>query len=59
MDAKEKLTQFAIIFVIAFIASVVVSYLYTLIVESAGMVNWELSIVLGIALGLVKVLRKD
>ncbi len=59
MDAKEKLTQFAIIFVIAFIASVVVSYLYTLIVEGAGIVNWELSIVLGIALGLVKVLRKE
>ncbi len=55
MKTKEKFNHFVLVFVIAFISAAIVTYLYSFIVYGIGIVNWELSIVLGIVLGIIRV----
>lgn len=57
MNTKSYLIDMAITAVIAFLAAMVVTYLYNLLVHGTGQVNWEttfdLAIVMGIVLPLV------
>ena len=55
MKTKEKFNHFVLVFAIAFISAAIVTYLYSFIVYGIGIVNWELSIVLGIVLGIIRV----
>ena len=58
MDIKEKLDYFAFVFVLAFVFTVITTYFYSLIVHGVGVINWELAVILGIILGVVRVLEK-
>lgn len=53
MSAKQFVQEFALIFVAAFFASVLVTFLYSLIAHGAGVIDWETSIRNGILLGIV------
>lgn len=56
MNIKKLLVDFVIIFVLAFVFAAIVTYLYSLIVHGAGVFNWEISFVLAIVLGIVRLL---
>lgn len=58
MDIKEKLSYFVMVFVIAFISVAIVTYLYSFIADGAGVINWELAVILGIVLGIVRAFGK-
>ena len=59
ISIKEKLGYFAFVFVLAFISTAIVTYLYSWIVHGSGAFNWELAVILGIALGVVRAFTKD
>jgi uncharacterized membrane protein YraQ (UPF0718 family) len=58
MNNKKLATDIAFTFAITLVASVIVTYLYSLIVYGAGIIDWEtsfrLSIIFGIVLPLVR-----
>ncbi|MEN8153891.1 MAG: hypothetical protein ABFR75_07690 [Acidobacteriota bacterium] len=54
MDLKKIIFTFFSVFLLAFAVTVITTYLYSQIVHKAGMANWELAIILGIILGVVK-----
>lgn len=58
MDIKKLAADIAFVFIITFLASVIVTYLYSFIVHAGGRVDWEtafrLSIIFGIVLPLVR-----
>ncbi len=53
MNTKKYALQALVVFGIAFIVSVVVTYLYNLILHNLGVVNWQTSITLAIVLAIV------
>ena len=53
MKTMKFLRDFAITFVIVFIISTIVSYLYGLIADGAGSVDWGASIRLAIIFGII------
>lgn len=52
MDIKDLLVGFVTIFVITLVVTAVVTYLYSLIVHGAGVIDWNISLILAIALGI-------
>ncbi len=52
MDMKESLKGFLIVGPIVFLVSLIVTYLYSLIVHGSGVWDWEMSIRLGIIFGI-------
>lgn len=53
MNIKQTTFYFVTIFALVLIISAIVTYLYSLIVHSAGAVNWETSFQLAIIFGIV------
>jgi hypothetical protein len=53
MNVTSYIGRFAIIFIIAFITTGLVTFFYSLIVHGAGAVDWESSFRFGIILGVV------
>ena len=57
MNAAKYLIDFAVTFAIVFLVSVVVTFLYSLLVHGSAVVEWETSfrfgLILGIALPLI------
>ncbi len=53
MNTKKYALHALVVFGIAFIVSVVVTYLYNLILHNLGVVNWQTSITLAIVLAIV------
>jgi hypothetical protein len=49
----KRIIDFISIFALVFILSAVVSYLYSLVIHSDGVVDWGTSVRLGIILGLI------
>jgi hypothetical protein len=58
MNARKFLIHFATVFSIVLLVSVIVTFVYNLIIHGAGVIDWEtsfrLSIILGIALPWVR-----
>jgi hypothetical protein len=52
MKIKEFLRGFVIYFVVVFLVSAIVSYLYALIAHGEGVVDWETSVRFGLILGI-------
>ncbi len=53
MNFKQIFFYFVTIFVLVLIISAIVTFLYSLIVHSAGKVNWETAFQLAIIFGIV------
>lgn len=53
MNFKKYLTEFGIVFTIAFVAAAIVSFLYSLIIHGKGDFDWGISFRLGIILGII------
>jgi hypothetical protein len=53
MKAKNFLREFCILFVLAYLLSLTVSYLYTLLVHGIGIIDWNGSLRFGILLGII------
>jgi hypothetical protein len=53
MNTKDAVTGSLITGLIVFVVSLVVAYLYSLIIHGNGVLDWESSIRLGIILGIV------
>lgn len=53
MKARQFLRSFAIVGALVFVVTSIVSYLYSLIVHGAGVVDWESSIRFAIIFGIV------
>jgi hypothetical protein len=53
MKIKNYLTSFVIVFAITLVVSVVVTYLYTLLIHGAGAVDWDTSFRLAITFGII------
>jgi len=49
----KKILDFISVFALVFILSALVSYLYSLVIHSEGIVDWGTSVRLGIILGLI------
>ena len=58
MKPLTFLREFAIIFAVTFLVSAIVTYLYSLVAQGAGLVDWETSFRFGIILGIIFPLRK-
>jgi len=50
---KGFIMQFALFFVVAFVAAAVVTYLWTLVATGSGAVDWGTAIPLAIVVGIV------
>ena len=59
MENKNLLMYFVHIAVSTLVVTAIVTYLYSLLVYGIGAVNWELSIVLAVVLGIVKSIAKS
>ena len=53
MSVKEFLLEFLIIFVLVYVLSLLISYLYTILVHGIGIIDWSLSLRLGILFGII------
>jgi hypothetical protein len=53
MNIKKLGTDFAITFVLTLAVSILVTYLYSLVVHGSGVVDWEASFRLAIIFGIV------
>jgi hypothetical protein len=53
MKALKFLRDFAVIFVLALVVASIVSYLFNLISEGAGTVDWETSFRMAVILGII------
>ncbi len=53
MNFKKLAPEFAINFIIALVVSVIVTYLFNLIVHSSGVIDWETSFRFALILGIV------
>ncbi|UCH63706.1 MAG: hypothetical protein JSU77_04470 [Fidelibacterota bacterium] len=53
MKARQLLTEAATFFVIVFVATLIVSFIYTLLDKGSGEVDWELAIRNGFLFALV------
>lgn len=53
MSLKEFLLEFLIIFILVYVLSLLISYLYTILVYGVGIVDWSLSLRLGILFGII------
>ncbi len=51
---KDFIAQFALTFAVALIAAAVVTYLWTLIADGRGTVDWETAVPLAIVIGIVQ-----
>lgn len=47
----ERVRQMLVTFVVALVTAMVVTYLWTLILDGRGAVDWELALVLAVAIG--------
>jgi len=58
METKKLLIDFATIFVLILVVTVVVTFLYSLVVHGVGIIDWEtafrFAIILGIVLSWIK-----
>lgn len=53
MKIKQFVIDFALMFAIVFVVNLAVTFLYTLIVHGAGVVDWESAIRFGIMLAII------
>lgn len=53
MSVKEFLREFIIIFILVYLLSLLISYLYSILVHGIGIIDWSLSLRLGILFGIV------
>jgi len=52
MKIKELLYNIAIVFVIVLVVSVIVTYLWNLVVHGSGSVDWDISLVFALSIGI-------
>ena len=52
MSVKEFLREFIFLFILVYVLSLVISYLYTILVHGIGIIDWSLSLRLGILFGI-------
>ncbi len=53
MDVKQAVVYFLRIFVLIFVVSAIVTFLYSLVVHKMGVVDWETAFRFAIILGIV------
>jgi hypothetical protein len=53
MKFKKLASDFAINFIIVLVVSIIVTYLYSFIVHSSGVIDWETSFRLALIFGIV------
>ncbi len=53
MSVKEFLREFIIIFILVYVLSLIISFLYTILLHGIGIIDWSLSLRLGILFGIV------
>jgi len=53
MNIKRFASDFVVIFAISLLVSVIVTFLYNIIVHGAGVIDWETSFRLSILLGIL------
>jgi len=53
MNIKKLLISFVTIFTVTLVVAAIVTFLYSLIIHSAGTIDWETSFRLAIILGIV------
>jgi len=53
MNLKQTALSFVTIFIVVLLVSVLVTYLYSLIIYNIGVINWETSFQLAIIFGII------
>jgi uncharacterized membrane protein YadS len=53
MNIRKYLTELALTFVVVFVVSVIVSFVYSLLAHGQGVVDWETAFRFAIILGIV------
>jgi hypothetical protein len=53
VNIKQYVIDFAVMFAVVFVVNLVVTFLYSLIVHGAGVIDWETAFRFGIILGLI------
>jgi len=52
MKVKEFLVNFVIVFAVVLVAAVIVTYLWNLTVHGSGAVDWNISLVFALSMGI-------
>lgn len=58
MTAKEFMREFIILFIVVYLLSLLLSYLYTVLVYDIGIIDYSLSLRLGLLFGIVLPLHR-
>jgi hypothetical protein len=52
MEIKELLVNFVIVFAVVLVIAVIVTYLWNLILHGSGAVDWNISLVFALSMGI-------
>ena len=52
MKIKELLVNFVIMFAVVLVVSVIVTYLWNLVAHGSGAIDWEISLVFALSIGI-------